>query len=95
MLLVAGALQACLDDPVVKLVIVDDIGLPAGREPIPKETQNIGDNDCQQGHLEDLHDSADFSIVGNLVISMLVTVAPLLEKVEDLFLRDEVACSKT
>lgn len=91
MLLIAGALQACHDDPMVELVVVNDIGLPSGREPIPEKTQNVRDDDGQQCHLEDLHDSADFAVVGDFVISVGVAVAPLLEEVKDLLLRDEVA----
>ena len=64
------------------------------RETVPDKTTNVGDNDGQQSHFEDVHDCQNGAIVGNLVISVLVTVA-LLEPLKKTLFWDEVGRSQS
>ena len=40
----------------IRLVIIDEVLLPVVREAEPEEAEHVGDNHCENRHLEDLHD---------------------------------------
>ena len=73
----------------VRLVIIDEVLLPVVREAEPEEAEHVGDDHRENRHLEDLHYGQNSAIIGNLVITMLVTVAGL-HAIENLLLGNEI-----
>ena len=90
MLFVRWIFQVDGNDPMIDLIILNELGLPVVRQTIPEEAEHVSDYDSQKSHLEDVYDGEDGPIISNLVISVLVSVA-LLHPVEEQILRDEVA----
>ena len=78
----------------IRLVIIDEVLLPVVREAEPEEAEHVGDDHCENRHLEDLHDGQDSTIIGNLVITMLVAVTGL-HLVQDLLLWNKIVCSNS
>ena len=78
----------------IRLIVIDEVLLPVVREAEPEETEHVGDDHCENRHLEDLHDGQNSTIICNLVISMLVTVAGL-HAVENLLLRNKIVCTNS
>ena len=94
MLLIRGSRQARRDYPMIRLIVIDEVLLPVVREAEPEETEHVGDDHCENRHLEDLHDGQNSTIIGNLVITMLITVAGL-HFVENLLLWNKIVCSNS
>ena len=78
----------------IRLIVIDEVLLPVVREAEPEETEHVGDDHCENRHLEDLHDGQDSTIISNLVITMLVTVTGL-HAVENLLLWNKIVCSNS
>ena len=78
----------------VHLVVIDEVLLPVVREAEPEEAEHVSDDHRQNCHLEDLHDGQNSTIIGNLIITMLITVAGL-HAVENLLLRNKIVCSNS
>ena len=78
----------------VHLVIIDEVLLPVVREAEPEETEHVGDDHSEDCHLEYLHDGQNSTIIGNLVITMLVSVTGL-HAIENLLLRNKIVCSNS
>ena len=78
----------------VHLVIIDEVLLPVVREAEPEETEHVGDDHSEDRHFEDLHNGQNSTIIGNLVITMLVSVTGL-HAIENLLLRNKIVCSNS
>ena len=78
----------------IRLVVIDEVLLPVVREAEPEEAEHVGDDHCENRHLEDLHDGQDSTIIGNLVITVLVPVAGL-HTVENLLLWNKIVRSNS
>ena len=87
MLLIVWPLQSCVDHPVVKLIVVEELVLPVVGETIPEKTEHVSYDNGEQSHLEDMNNSQYISIIGNLVISVNTAIA-FLHLVEQLLFWD-------
>ena len=56
MLLVRWILEVDSNNPMIDLIILNELCLPVVRQTIPEEAEHVSDYDSQESHLEDVYD---------------------------------------